>query len=127
MMPPKHVFHIHDGVVDHHADGDGEATESHGVYGDVEGPKHQQRNGKTHGHGHERDEGRAEVEQEEKQHHHDHDGPITNGLGEVADGVIDKVLLLEKLEGFDAGGQAGVEFGEGGGDLRGESPGIETG
>src|SRR5690606_13866349 len=121
------VFNVHDGVIDDHADGDGEAAEGHGVHGDVEPAKGEQRDREAHGHGHERDRGGAHVEQEEEEHDGDHDGAVADGFLEVADGVVDEVFLLKERERLDAGWERGSEFVEGDFYLFGERAGVEAG
>ena len=106
----KDIFHIDDGVVHHHTDGDGKAAEGHGVYGkpekveDNNGHRQRQRNG-CQG-----DEGDAEVEQKEKEHHRDHDGAVEQGLLEVADSDFDEVRLTVEHHRFGTGRQSGLQF-----------------
>ena len=106
------VLHIDDGVIHDHADGDGEAAEGHRVHTDA-GPfedQHGDAEGKRHGH--ERDEGGAEIQQEDEDDDGDHDGAVADGFRQVADGVVDEVLLLEEQGGFHAFREGGLEFRE---------------
>jgi hypothetical protein len=121
------VFHIHDGIIHDHADGDGEAAEGHAVHADVEPLEDQHRDAEGERHRHEGDERGAEVQQEQEQNDRDHDGPVTNGFGEIADGVINEVLLLEQQRGLDALREGGLEFVQRGLDLLGELSCVKAG
>ena len=126
-QPAVNILHVDDGVIDDHADGNGEAAEGHRVHADA-GPlenEHGDAEGKRHGH--ERDEGGAEIQQEDEDDDGDHDRSVADGFGEITDGMVDEVLLLEKQGGFHAFRERRLEFCEGLGDFPGECAGVEAG
>ena len=123
----KDVFHVHDGIVHDHADGNGETTQGHRVdrdTGELEiepGDDERERNG---GEG---DRRGAEVQQEQEQHDDDHDGAVPDGLLDVGDGGFDEVRLLEQLIDLHVRRQRPADLLEGGLNLAGKAHRIHAG
>ena len=96
LEPAEHVLHVHHGVVDQFADGDGEAAERHGVDAQPEGAEHQHGDEQRHRDGRDRDRRRPHVEQEGEQHdRHDDDGLFQHRL-QVGDRELDEPGLAEQ-------------------------------
>ena len=94
------ILHVHNRIIDHHADGDRQAAEGHRVdrdAGELEiEPGHDERKG----YGGQRDRRGAEVEQEEKKHDDDHDGAVPDRFLHVLDRRLDEIGLFEQLVDF---------------------------
>ena len=124
-QPAPHVLHVHNRIIHHHADGHGEPAERHGVHTDTEELEDQNRDRKRQRHGHERDGCGAEVQQEQEQNDRHHDRPVTDGLFEIPDGILDEIALAKQDLGGHAGWQRGLQLLQCGLDLLREFQGVK--
>ena len=108
------VLNIDNGVIDDHADGDGESAKRHGVDSEIEERKDDDGNGERKGNRGERDEGDTEVEKEEKEDECDHDSSVEEGVLEVGEGEVDVVSLTVAHDDLGISGEGFTEVIEGG-------------
>ena len=121
------ILHVHDGVIDDHADGHRESAQRHGTDAHASDAEDDDRDGERQGNGCQGDEDGAEVQQKEEQDHGHHDRAIAERLAEIADGVLDEVALTEEDLGLDSGRERGLQFVQGGFDFPGEGERVGAG
>ena len=95
-QPPQDVFHVDDGVVDHLADGDGQAPERHRVEGGTEPAQDQDGGEKRERNRGEADGGCFQVEKKEEQNHRHQDAADPQGPLQIPDGALDEGRLAEE-------------------------------
>ena len=113
----RNVLQNHDGVVDHHTDGDGERRERDDVQRGAGGEEVDERTDQRHGDRHTDDQRRAPASEEGHHHQHDEDEGVENGFRERPDGVGDLLRAFENQlhldilrEGFLNLRQARLDF-----------------
>lgn len=109
------IFDIDDGVIDDHADGHGEAAESHGVEGNAEGIEDEHGAEEGEGDGDERDKSEAEIEEKEDEDEGDEGGADEEGMIDIGEGGFDeRGWSMEAIKDLDVfSGENGLEIGEG--------------
>ena len=110
----QHVLHPHHGIVHELTNGNGQATQRHGVDGQTHVMKDQNRDQQRDRNRRERNQRGSYIEQKQKQNHGDKNGTVTQRLFHVGHRVLDEVRLLEQeLRGVHTCRQTFGELGHG--------------
>ncbi len=125
---PGDVLHIDDGIVHQGADGNGHATERHGVDAGPQGIKDQDGGQQGQGDSQDRDGRGRGTPQEGEDDHQNHDSAVAQGHLHMGDRRLDEVRLAEEPR-FDqhARRQASLELGHEGVEAFGQGQGIGPG
>ena len=97
------VFEHHDGIVDHHTDGDTQRAERYDVQRITRHQQITERGNKRDRYGNDDNERGAPTSQEEEHHEHHNDEGYQNGLYQTADGVLDVGRRIDDDTQFHVG------------------------
>ena len=94
-----YVFHIHNGVINQRADGNGHTAQTHGIYGQSQKVEHQNGCKQGNGDGYDGNEGSTDIGKEQNQNDGHKETAFDERALHVADSTFNETRLTEYVSG----------------------------